>query len=130
MLLVSHALIENNPFLEKVLYAVGTKIVRVATFSIGIGMTFPSYYTATTAILLGLSAVEKITFSNQLGEMLSLFSLGMQLSAKGLHIGYKVASAALLFVIPFLPDSKQDRGHTIVALVISIPYLFLLPPLK
>ena len=89
-------------------------------------MLFPQYALFSTAIILFLAALGKVTFSNHYGRILGILGIGTQLMATGLTLPYKIATMSMFFIIPFLPQSQFDKGHTIVAGSLSIPFLVLL----
>ena len=125
-LLGSHALIGHDEFLEKVLYATGTRIVRAASLVIGVSILFPKCFAALFGTLLGLCAVELITFSNPFGRLLSLLSLVAVATSGSLGVPYRAAYTAFALLVPLLPSSQHDKGHTIVATSLGLPTAMLL----
>lgn len=126
LLLGSHGLIDRHPTMEKLLDFSGTRVVRAASAAVGPAMLLPQYALLSTTLIVFLAAIGKVTFSNNLGKLLAILGIGTQLVATGLTLPYKIAVLSMFFVIPFLPQSQIDEGHTIVAGTISIPYLVLL----
>lgn len=125
-LLASHALIDRDTFLEKLLYAIGTRIVRAASLVLGVGLAFPQYFALSFAVLFILCATDKITFSNAPGRLLALLSLVAVASARSLGAPYIVAYIGFCFVMPLLPSSRHDEGHSIVAATLGLPTSVLL----
>jgi hypothetical protein len=126
LLIGSHGLIHRQPTMEKFLDFSGTRVVRAASAATGTAMLFPQFALPSTAIIFLLAALEKVTFSNPLGQILGIIGIATQLMTKGLTVPYKLAVLSMFFIIPFLPESQYDKGHTLVAGTISIPYLVLL----
>lgn len=126
LLVGSHGLINRHPTMEKLLDFVGTRIVRAAAAATGPAILFPQFALPSTVIILILAALGKITFSNNLGRMLAILGIVAQLLTTGLTLPYKLVVLSTFFIIPFLPMSQYDKGHTIVAGTITIPYLVLL----
>ena len=125
-LLGSHALIGRDIFLEKALYAIGTRIVRTATLAQGVGILLPASYVPCFAVLLPLCITTRVTFSNRPGRLLSLLTLMMVAATKAFSWPYRVAYVAFALVVPFLPSSTRDDGHSIVAVSLSLPVAMLL----
>ena len=123
MLLGSHALINKDAFSEQVLYFVGTKIVRAAALATGVALLFPSYCTLCFALTLMLSSVDLITFANQPGRLLALSSLVTVGVTESFCMAYRIAYVGLFLVIPFLPSSHEDLGHSMVAAVVGAPLI-------
>ena len=125
-LLGSHALIGRDTFLEKALYAIGTRIVRTATLAKGVGILLPASYVPCFAVLLPLCITTRVTFSNRPGRLLSLLTLVTVAATKAFNWPYRVAYVAFALVLPFLPSSTRDDGHSIVAVSLSLPVAMLL----
>ena len=125
-LLGSHALIAKDPFGEKLLYTIGTRIVRAATLVVGVGLVAPSHCAAACAALLALCATDRLTFASKGGQLLALLSLGMVVGTASLGTPYRAAYAAFFAGLPLLPSSKRDAGHSVVAVSLGLPTATLL----
>ena len=125
LLLGSHSLIDRHAALEKLLDFTGTRVVRAATMATGPSLLWPHQVGPISVAALLLSATGCVTFSNPPGRVLGLASVVLQLVTRGFSVPYKLAVASMLLAIPRLPESQYDRGHTVVAGTISVPYLVL-----
>jgi hypothetical protein len=126
LLLGSHALIGRDELLEKALYAAGTRVVRAASLVIGVGILLPKCFAVCFLLLLGCCSVELITFSNRIGRLLSLLSLVVVATSASLGVPYRAAYTAFALLVPLLPSSQYDKGHTIVATSLGLPTAVLL----
>ena len=126
LLLGSHALIGRDELLEKALYAAGTRVVRAASLVIGVGILFPRCFAVSFVLLLGCCAVDLVTFSNPLGRLFALLSLVVVATSASLGVAYRAAYTAFALLVPLLPSSQHDKGHTIVASSLGLPTAVLL----
>ena len=122
----SHALIAKDPFGEKLLYAVGTRILRAASLVVGVGLVAPSHCAAACAALLALCATDRLTFASKGGQLLAFLSLGMVVGTASLGTLYRAAYVAFFAVFPFLPSAKRDAGHSVVTVSLGLPTAALL----
>ena len=122
----SHALIAKDPFGEKLLYAVGTRILRAASLVVGVGLVAPSHCAAACAALLALCATDRLTFASKGGQLLAFLSLGMVVGTASLGTLYRAASVPFFAVFPLLPSAKRDAGHSVVTVSLGLPTAALL----
>ena len=112
-LLGSHALIGRDIFLEKALYAIGTRIVRTATLAQGVGILLPASYVPCFAVLLPLCITTRVTFSNRPGRLLSLLTLVMVAATKvALSQEFFFLPLRILFsIFIYFPSHALDFSH-------------------